>query len=251
MVISTRVSLQWPPEAPEELSHTMAFTSPGNNYVDVRIFKDKYPYKQTKGARIPHFEDVFQWCLAGEEQPIPNSGKIRFVNHIDTLAISKSLRTGKPLELGEDVGDFSIIEGSEDRKETGVMVNPDTNKVQNYVEIWRSLDPIGHTPTSEVREPKNEIEHIEVYALETVNSDKYLGKVLRLGNWVQGILYDKSNEDVPIHVIRAFYNLQEKTWESLIEYGNVEWFPFPFQGKLGDVVDIEGSDIQWKCIEHM
>ena len=39
MVLSTRVSIQWPPKEAEEKTSTLALTTPANNYVDIRILK--------------------------------------------------------------------------------------------------------------------------------------------------------------------------------------------------------------------
>lgn len=246
MVISTRVSIQWPPEEAEELSHTMAFTSPQGHYVDIRILKTHYPYVQHKNQ--PFFDEVFQWCLCGTEQPIEGTNKIRFINEIDSQAIAKSVRSGKYVAPGEDIGDFSAIEGSHDRKEVGSMVNPATGRVQDYIEIWRSLDPLRSTPTEEVREPaESEPESITGFSLEIKDNSRYLGKLIRLGFWIQGIVYDKQSEN--IHVIRSHFNLAVAEWQNQIEYGQIDQFPLTFAGEVGDKV-LVSSSFSWSCVER-
>ncbi|KAK6460424.1 hypothetical protein DFJ63DRAFT_250499 [Scheffersomyces coipomensis] len=242
MVVSTRVSLQWGSEEPEELSYTMAFTSPQNHYVDIRIFKHKNPYK---GDGSDSFDQVFQWLLAGIEEPIPDTGKINFKNYIDSQAVTRSIKSGKPLVIGSDIGDFSDIEGSLDRKEVGAMLNPDTGVEQSYIEIWRSLDPTKLTPTNEVRESEVEDDTIPVFTLQVEESDDIRGKIIRLGNWVQGITFDKSTNT--FNVIRSFLN--EGKWENQIEYGDISLFPLEFKGKVNDKVKTSNPAIVWKCLE--
>lgn len=248
MTLSTRVSLQWLPDLAFEETSTLVIASPQGHYVDIRIYKDKLLDKPISNDE--YFNDIFQWCLAGKEVPIKNTSKIIFKSVIDSQAISRSILLNKPLIdcIGDDdVGDFSTIENSDDRIETGEMTNPETGKKQDYIEIWRSLDPEEHTPILEVKEPKNP-KSSKVHVLEVSTSD-FEGKVVRLGNWMQGIIYDKFNKKNPINVIRSFYNNDASEWDHLIEYGDISLFPVEFIGEVGDISYI-GDRIVWKCIEN-
>lgn len=239
MTLSTRVSIQWPPELAEEKSSTMVFTSPKDLFVDVRILTDHYPYKK-RAVDLP-FTDVFQWVIVGTEECIPNSNKIAFHHEVDSMAIAELLQSGKSVSEcigGPDVGNFFSIPDSEDRKETGEMVNPDTGKVQDYIEIWRSLDPDFHTPTKLARETSATVHLASVY---DVNTERYQGRIIRLGNWLQGVLYDKHSSAQPLHVVRAHRDSVGSNWHYLIEYGNTGLFPVD-----GEATETE---VEWQCVE--
>lgn len=243
MTLSTRVSIQWPPELAEEKTSTMVFTSPKNLFVDVRILSNHYPYKTQ--AKDLHFTEVFQWVIVGTEESIPESNKIAFHHEIDSMAISQLLKTGKPMEdcLGEpDVGNFSSIPSSEDRKETGEMVNPATGKMQDYIEIWRSLDSEVHTPELLGREASTTVHLVTVYDVKT---EKYHGRMIRLGNWAQGVVYDKQNLDHPLHVVRAFRS--STSWSYLIEYGDSGLFPL---NNNEEPTIITETGLEWSCVER-
>ncbi|GEQ71584.1 hypothetical protein JCM33374_g5269 [Metschnikowia sp. JCM 33374] len=226
MVLSTRVSLQWLPNEPEELTSTMVFTSTKDHFVDVRIYKERYPYKQT-GTEPENFEDVFQWVIVGEEEEIKNTNKIRFNHSINSQEITTSLATGKPLSecRGDaDVGSFWPMEGTEDRKETGSMAHPDTGVLTDYVEIWRSLNPNVTSPDNEVREGHDEAGQLIPNTVTPVmtfdlNAEGFIGRIIRLGDWVQGVIYEETEKQFPISVMRSFRDAHTGAWTELITYG--------------------------------
>ncbi|ODV79370.1 uncharacterized protein CANTADRAFT_51526, partial [Suhomyces tanzawaensis NRRL Y-17324] len=235
IMISTRVSLQWNDDAPEELTSTMAMTSRNNHFVDLRVYKKNYPYHPQQPE--PFIEDVFQWVMCGIEHPIEGTGKIKFVTTIDSSSIAPAIKLGGPVVPGPpDIGDFSDIEGSLDRKEVGEMMSPDTGKLESYVEIWRSLDAENHTPETEVREGANK-DDVECKVLEVVEDETYHGKLIQLGNWLQGIVHNKKNND--LHVIRAFK--EADGWREMIGYGNTEFFPLDSE--------LKRAEVEWKRIE--
>lgn len=249
MVLSTRISIQWLPDEPSELTSTLVSTSASDHFVDVRILKDKYPHVQ-QGPEPENFEDVFDWVITGEEQEIPGTSKIQFNHAINLQEIMNSLKTGIPLlecKSAPDIGDFSAIDNSEDRKETGSMVNPETGKMTPYVEIWRSLNPEKSTPSSEIREGKDE--NGQKYELKgslinwtyDLNEGTRYGRIIRLANWVQGIVHDKSEKTHPISVMRAYFDQSCGKFIYVIKYGLYE---FP---DIQDTHCIEAKG--WKKLE--
>ncbi|CUM66965.1 uncharacterized protein PRCAT00004652001 [Priceomyces carsonii] len=247
MSLSRRICIEWPPEVPEEETKTMVFTSPQNHFVDVRIYKNRYPYL-SQDTNV-FLDDLFQWCMSGVEEPIYGTNKIKFLHDVDSQVISKSIKLHIPLHeaVGEpDIGDFSLKTESGDRIETGLMINPASSLKQDYVEIWRSLDPNQHTPTIEVKE-KCPPEEFDVTVLK-VSSDRYEGKVIKLGNWTQGILHDKHNLKMPLHVIRSFFNSSTHQTVPLIQYGDMELFPADSDYVLNSSIHINDT-LTWKCIE--
>lgn len=240
MSLSSRVSIQWLPEEPEEFSNTMVFTSLGNHYVDIRILSNQYPYpKREKDLPI---DEVFQWCLSGVEEPISGTPRIAFHSSIDSQQISKAIKNGTPVQQGEpDVGTF--LQYEDYRKETGKMTNPATGVVQKYVEIWKPLDINKHEPDHEAVLYESVLyEPFKGIVLEIDTNEYFAGKIVRLGHWVQGLVYDKRNKDVPLAVIRRHKDV------NLIEYGNTDWFPVDFEGKQGDVIK-KTPELTWICRE--
>ncbi|KAK6205609.1 uncharacterized protein RJT21DRAFT_124736 [Scheffersomyces amazonensis] len=245
MSISTRVSLQWVPEDPQELSHTMAFTSPQQHYIDIRIYKVKYPYLSGDEGKEP-FDKVFQWLLVGDREVIPNTSKVSFKNSIDSQAVTRSINTNTPLVIGTDIGDFSEIDGSSDSKEVGSMINPTTGKLQEYVEIWRLLDPIKNNPSEEVKQENvNLLVPVFTLKIQEIEGQSIIGKLVRLGNWIQGITFNSSTNT--FNVIRSFYNGSE--WNNQIEYGDKSIFPLTFTGTYGQIIKTSDPAIVWECIE--
>lgn len=246
MSMSTRISWQWVPEESEEKSNTLTLTTPNNHFVDIRILKDQYPF--AKQEKYPFFDKAFQWAMCGIEHPIEGTSKIEFKCEVNSVDIIDSILNKKPLDdciVPPDIGDFSEIEGSDDRRETGQLIHPDTGLSTDYVEIWRSLDPLKHSPTTEVREPKEANESLNYFVLETELS-QFKGKLIRIGNWLQAVVYDKHNEHIPLNMTRNYFNSGKNTWESLIHFGDLE-YPLDFNGSLNDTVTT--SKITWKCIE--
>ncbi|KAM9938685.1 hypothetical protein OXX80_001819 [Metschnikowia pulcherrima] len=250
MVLSTRVSLRWLPEEPNELTSTMVFTSAQDHFVDVRIYKDKYPYRQV-GEQPERFEDVFDWVIVGEEEAIENSNQIRFNHTVNSQEIARSLATKKPLSecrSDPDVGAFWPIEGSEDRKETGAMAHPNTGKTTEYVEIWRSLNPNLTSVDKEVREGHDEkgaATHEDAAPVATydLKTKGFIGRIIRLGNWVQGVIYEENETEFPISVVRKFRDANSGKWMDLITYGKHK-FPEIYT----DVSPVP-EDSEWEQIE--
>ncbi|KAL1572988.1 hypothetical protein MG5_03187 [Candida albicans P57072] len=244
MVLSTRVSIQWPPKEAEEKTSTLALTTPANNYVDIRVFKTQYPCLNST-LPLP-FTQVFELGLAGKEIPLDND-KIKFDNYISTLALQQSIESGLPIfSIDVDIGHFSNYGLDGDRKETGEMKNSE-GIIAPYIEIWRSLDPLKHTPQTEVREntenePMKTKIKMNVFTLKLMD---HLGVLIRIGNWIQGIIQEGNS----IHVIRSWYNENLQQWCNLIEYGNSDAFPIQFNGDIDDVVKVRNG-WKWKCIER-
>lgn len=243
MSLSRRISIQWLPDNAEEETSTMVITSPENRFVDIRIYKSKFPCK--KGSQ-ENFSDIFEWCMTGTEESIKGSSKVVFHHEIDSHEIAESIRTSTPIKDcrgGPDVGDFSVIEGSTDRKETGTMKNPKTNELQDYIEIWRSLDPVKNSPDNEAIQTAD-TDFTPWFVLKATGS-KSNGLLIRVGNWIQGILYHEADKISPLSVVRAFYIAKENRWNYLIDFGKDE-FPIDFRGQINLTIVKSQS---WTCLE--
>ncbi|ODV85449.1 hypothetical protein CANARDRAFT_28248 [[Candida] arabinofermentans NRRL YB-2248] len=171
-----------------------------------------------------------------------------------------------------DIGYFSSFPDGR-RLETGSMANPATGKVEPYEEIWVSVDPItskpdayrlaGSVQNSVFPYSDDELEadaklkskkslDCYVFDISPAHTDKYEGRLIKLGNWLQGVFWDKSNFESPISVIRAWFDDKKGNWVRLIEVGiECEKFPlFDFEegiGRVGEKVIVEG--VHWECVE--
>lgn len=249
-MMSKRLSIQWPPEEASENTETMVVYSKDDHFVDIRVFKTSYP-TINENPDLETFKNTFEWTMTGDEislEPeLPDTYVLQFTHEIDSLAIMKSIETKTPLEQcanDPDMGTFWKVPGSQDRKETGHMVNPATGKDQEYVEYWRSLSSSKTTPEFEVRELPEDVENDDKMFVLRVNLDVYHGQVIRTGNWCQGLLHNKKNLSIPLNVVRAYFDGTK--WHYLIKFGNVD-LPLEFNGKKGETIVYK--DITWECIE--
>lgn len=246
-MLSTRISIQWPPEEVGENTKTMVIYSNEGHFVDIRIFLDQYPIIQSNPESLENFTRAFEWATTGKEleleATIPETYRLQFDTDVNSVDVIKSIEQNLPLDAckgAADIGTFWKVPGSSERKETGSMVNPATGKNSEYVEIWRTISSVESTPEKEVLPKDNEQPDLYVLKAQMQGFD---GLFIKSGNWCQGVLYDQLNKIVPLNVVRGFY--REK-WEYLIKYGSFE-FPMDFQGKKGDTVNVDG--ISWTCIE--
>lgn len=217
-VASTRISLQWPPEPAAEDSDVLVLVSNQAHFVDLRIKKDR------------SLANPIDWIITGKEYAIPDTNKIEFQHEINTHV--------KGNHGGDyDVGIFNELENG-DREELGEMTNLDTGKIQPYRELWKSVDPLKSTPEDLIKGDSTPDVPCVVYK---VKNDEYLGTVVRLGNFLQGALLNKSTEKYSLK--RLF--LKNGEWDTVFEYGD-ERLKLPVE--LGEKT-IKLDDLEWEQIE--
>lgn len=249
MSLSTRVSIQWLPDDVEELTETLVFSTPKCFSTDVRIFKEHYPYIKINAEPEP-IEKIFQFASIGTEVAIEGTNRVEFPSEVNLQVIIQAIKTGKRIEQCKgpvpDIGSFWSIENSEDRKETGSMVNPATEKLTEYIEVWRSLNPMETTPTEQIRENhwKGNKSEVKVRTYDA-KGDHYRGRLILLGNWVQAVLYVCVDGLHQLSVARAHLN-ESGEWEPLIDYGI---YHFPDFSKALNEEEFEHGGISWSRIE--
>ena len=74
-----------------------------------------------------------------------------------------------------------------------------------------------------------------------VSNPTYEGKLLKLGNWLQGLLYTKLT--CKFSVIRSHY---DGNWNDLIKYGE-KMFPKELSCTVGDTIEYDG--VKLECLE--
>lgn len=250
MSLSTRVSIQWLPNEVEELTNTLVFSTPKCFSTDVRVFKEHYPYVKSEAEPEP-IEQVFQFVSIGTEVAIEGTNRVEFPSEVNLQVIIQAIKTGKSLDdckgLNPDIGSFWPIENSEDRKETGSMVNPANDKLTEYIEVWRSLNPEETTPSVEVRENhwKGQRTELKVQTYDA-SGENYRGRLIKLNNWVQAVLYVYENGLHQLSVARAHLDQESGEWEFLINYGK---YDFPEFSKALVEEEFEYGGITWSRIE--
>lgn len=250
MSLSTRVSIQWLPDDVEELTKTMVFSTPKCFSTDVRIFKEYYPYVKS-GTEPEPIDKIFQFASIGTEVVIEGTNRVEFPSEVNLQVINQAIKTGKTIDeckgLIPDIGCFWPIENSEDRKETGSMVNPANDKLTEYIEVWRSLNPVETRPNDEVRENHWRGQRTEVKVRTyDAKGENYRGRLIMLSNWVQAVLYTFVDGLHRLSVARAYLENESGKWEYLIDYGK---YCFPEFSEALSKDEFEHGGVVWSRIE--
>ncbi|KAI0200713.1 hypothetical protein F4808DRAFT_460534 [Astrocystis sublimbata] len=123
MSISIRNSIRWLPDDASEPTSTIVLTSPGHRFVDIRVLK----HAGDTGTGL-------DWAFAGISSTETRNG----VRHSTWRHLVDS-RTRIP-ETVVDEGDIFPQDNGQ-TLETGCMINPVTEKLTDYQEIWTDLEP--------------------------------------------------------------------------------------------------------------
>ncbi|VEU21082.1 DEKNAAC102002 [Brettanomyces naardenensis] len=256
MSLSTRLSIRWPESEPEqsgEKTDTLVLTTPGGKYVDVRSYKASV-LSENPGLDVFPFE----WVFAGEEQVLSRSPlRIDFThNFFDSayiLQLQKYLKKESDLkpdrqDIPVDCGQFVTLDSGV-REETGEMINNCTGAVEPYIEHWLSLDPLKSTPVDLIQFDDSTTMKVRTVLFDIVKDlDIFEGRFVRVGNWAEGMIWDKANLDRPISVIRRFFD--GSNWTNTVEFGDsIDKFSGLERSDLkeGEVVEVRG--VNWTCKE--
>ncbi|KAL8284305.1 hypothetical protein RQP46_005054 [Phenoliferia psychrophenolica] len=173
-LVSTRISLAWPPALPSELTSTLVLTGRTGAFVDLRIF--------INGDHIGQID----WATAGLKTWLPDSTpetpKAMFTSHLDSRFVpSDSSSTDSPPE--PDVGVFQSLPNG-DVLETGSMPNPLSPTPLlpvPYEEVWRRLPlpPVATVRATFLRAGDTFIARVGDYQLGIAKGDKESGFLAR------------------------------------------------------------------------
>lgn len=138
--LSTRLSIRWVPGEPSEPTDTLVI-SVGGWYVDLRITKaDGSIDWGMAGERLVLSQEPCKSCAAISAEGRWHRADITPVTYKWTHWIDSNGYT-EP-----DVGSFTPTSVPTDSVETGSMLNPETNTVTPYEEVWRIL-PVSSPET--------------------------------------------------------------------------------------------------------
>lgn len=182
-VFSTRLSIQWGDKEVSEDTSTWVLTASDCTFVD---------------ARIDLKTGVPQWLVVGTEVEIPTKEgyecSIKFVPMLD------SLNDKENVEDFAECGHFKPLPDGT-RLETGSMLNPGTNEVEPYREIWRTLDPINSTSDSLLSDTDSGAAKQTKSIVWNLSDDSstIIGKFIIIGKFSQGIVkYNKTFQCIRI-----------------------------------------------------
>ncbi|TGJ78936.1 hypothetical protein E0Z10_g9829 [Xylaria hypoxylon] len=230
MSISIRDSIRWLPGAPSEPTSTVVLTSPERRFVDIRILKGvKEP-----GASV-------DWAFAGISSSEIRDG----VRHCTWRHVVDS-RTSSP----EAVVDEGDIFPQDDRHtlETGRMVNPATEKLTDYEEMWTDLEAEG---IPEVKKNSDElIQHPggRCVVLELKDEEhQERGMAVCLGRYCQGVVR------IGHRFAAERWLWEDGEWKRKFRVGDL-WIPSPEHmysdtPSQGEQVRLGDVPLRWRVVE--
>lgn len=239
MPIVKRTSLHWPESesvpSPEQ-TNTLAITTPNGSYVDIR------PYKPEVVEANPSLKSFpFQWAFAGQEIVVSEDPlKVQFTRAVaDSIFIEeycrcceRNLPLPKESDIPVDLGTF-FTRSDGTIEETGKLLNPSTSNVETYIELWSIVDPVYSN---------------KVILLDVLDNSRYKGRFIRLGNWSQGLLWDKQSPQSPMSIIRSTF--KKGKWVSLIKYGLDSCLMEGLEDlTLHEEQVVVSKDVTWICKE--
>lgn len=226
MSLSKRHSIHWPESETKESepTDTLVITSSKGYFVDIRINKSQENNK-------------FDWFFAGLEIEI-DSTNFEF-NHdfLDSKLIG-NLNYISNKDIGSFSNSLNLLEFQNGiRLENGVMLNSNTGKKEKYIEKWITCNP--NNRNLEFLGYDNNLSNIKCIVLDTIfggamdnqnNNDISIGRLIIYGNWMQGIVWDKSikkdaNDNDALNcvgILRAYINNDFSITDDglLISFGN-------------------------------
>ncbi|EJC98866.1 uncharacterized protein FOMMEDRAFT_113416 [Fomitiporia mediterranea MF3/22] len=253
---TTRVSIQWDNEPPEERTSTLVLTAPSGIFVDLRIFADDIP--SVSNAHELQSSSAIDWAFAGlafaksnpYDAPLTDNSWIHWLDSREVDALSV-----------RDTGVSSTLPNG-DTRERGEMKDA-SGALRVYEEVWRDVrvEPTCvTTPTTTAvfirfRDGSEAATRGVCVRVEDINPVDVCGVLVRMGRWCQGVLRD-------VHGFTA------ERWELQLTEGTSEtecWRPI-FRSGLGyipciqactsplssgqeEALDFSAPDGIWKRVE--
>jgi hypothetical protein len=246
MSLSKRVGLQWEDGDLQEHTNTYVVTSLEKHFVDIRL------HKPGSSHELP-----FEWAFCGVAHPVeqgsrPNLSIVTYTHDIDSRYIAARVANQENPEqyLSPDTGRFKPADENGIERETGQMLNPTSGRIENYVELWQHMDPLSGEPIN----PHRGSDEFEITVLATVPGQGFKGKIVRVGNFIQGILSlvpmaEAKKLSQVLSLVRAMRNSQSETFEINLVWGeHTNKFPINFGAHTGEVVSHNG--VKWVVLEE-
>ncbi|TEY76465.1 hypothetical protein BOTCAL_0058g00120 [Botryotinia calthae] len=231
--------------AAEENTNTLVLTSADKHYVDIRILDPSHP--PPNSTTDPQAILRLEWGFAGTAISTPavfkDGDKSILIKPAHTQwvhEIDNKIRNPGPND--RDEGYMYPVEGTNEVLEKGAMVNPDTGKVEDYEELWEDLE-VGMTEGE-----KND--YFMSWVLKTTDAGEVNGMVIRIGEWVQGVM--RKGDD--FSVVGWKWTIEEG-WKRVLAIGEdfgLDSRVFEKDISVGDSIKVD-SGVEWEfksCHKH-
>ncbi|OBT85023.1 hypothetical protein VE02_04993 [Pseudogymnoascus sp. 03VT05] len=226
--ISIRKSIRWGDDAAFEDTSTLVLTTGPRRYVDLRVYLPEKPEDGLPNADHVPALDRLEWGFAGKSKGTPAEWDGPRLVTPAHGTWTHWVDSQKPDGYEDDGFMYDQHDGL--TWEKGVMEYPKTGKLTPYEEVWEDFAPAKDAAG-------NMIAVTLVYA-ETGNSAK--GMVIRVGDWIQGILRDAAGS---ITVERWHFETASKAtegWKRVVRIGSGE-LPCQRLFALDNSTTVEGS----------
>jgi hypothetical protein len=170
--------LNLPPTLFEPTS-TLVLTSPCNTFVDLRFLKPTTP--------SPNTQLTLDWGFAGQSSstPIEKPGWPGASHSTWTHWVDSRCAVGEA--VGVDEGDMYPISTTL-TLEHGHAYHPHLQAVSSHEEMWRDEPILSTTTSSSSLSSNTDTKICTVFRLHASNTQAACGVVIRLGQYVQGIM---------------------------------------------------------------
>ncbi|KAF7892578.1 uncharacterized protein EAF02_000116 [Botrytis sinoallii] len=243
--VSIRKHIKWGDRAAKENTNTLVLTSADKHYVDIRILDPSHPLPNS--TTDPQAILRLEWGFAGTAISTPavfkDGDKSILIKPAHTQwvhEIDNKIRNPGPND--RDEGYMYPVEGTNEVLEKGAMVNPDTGKVEDYEELWEDLE-VGMMEGEKS-------DYFMSWVLKTKDAGEVNGMVIRIGEWVQGVM--RKGDD--FSVVRWKWTTEEG-WKRVLAIGEdfgLDSKVFEREISVGDSIKVD-SGVEWEfksCHKH-
>lgn len=209
--ITSREGIQWNDEPISEPTRTFVLTY-NAHFVDIRALVSPSDEQEP----FP-----FDWAFYGQViKPADPNGETTYTHDIDSRYINAIANGSQDADkfLEADCGSSKTLDNG-DEAETGTMLNPESMKVEKFLEIWRPLDPT----VAPEKIPSHGRGKGGAHCLVLVPSpgQKFTGKLVKVGNWVQAIVKEEGVDGVQsLSIVRAAQPADGTGFSPLISWGS-------------------------------
>ncbi|KAL5524690.1 hypothetical protein ACEPAF_9835 [Sanghuangporus sanghuang] len=245
---TTRVSIQWDDDAPQERTSTLVLTAPSGIFVDLRVLVDWIP--DAPHAHEPQPSFAIDWAFAGITTHQSGSSSSNLTESTWTHWVDS--RTSDALNV-RDSGVSSPMPNG-DTCERGEM--KDANGIlRRYQEVWHDLrvDPVCVAVFVRFRDGSEAAARgIGVHPTDIIPED-VCGVLIRVGGWCQGVLRDTNGFTVERWILSGdSADSNAKTWAPVFRSGQgnipcVEACNTP-QARLSGSFELLAPQGLWKCV---
>ncbi|KAL5501420.1 hypothetical protein ACEPAH_8680 [Sanghuangporus vaninii] len=247
--VTTRVSIQWGDDAPQERTSTLVLTAPSGIFVDLRVLVDWIP--DAPHAHEPQPSFAIDWAFAGittrqsgsSDSNLTESTWTHWVDSctFDALNVRDS-GVSSPMPNGD------TCERGEMKDANGIL--------RRYQEVWHDLrvDPVCAAVFVRFRDGSEAAARGIGVHLKDIIPEDVCGVLIRVGGWCQGVLRDTNGFTAERWKLSGdSADSNTKTWVPVFRSGQgnipcMEVCSAP-QALLSGSFELLAHQGLWKCVE--